>query len=133
MPKGIRIRLMIAAVLFALAWALGVEVRSITYTWFTLSCLVIGSMALTYFVWEYHRASRRHPLGPGSPVFAGLRNWPGTNVYGLPIRPEYITAALAFLICMFGIYEYLQISSPLSSPTPTTPPLVILPESRPFQ
>jgi hypothetical protein len=134
MFKGIRIRIMIAALVFALAWALGVAVHSVTYVSFTIICLGIGSTALAYLVWEYHRAWRLRPLSPGRKFSTGFRNWSGVSVYSLRIRPEYVTAALALLICLIGIYKYLQFSSLSSMPTiPKSPPSLLLPESRPLQ
>jgi len=125
---------MAAALLFALAWALGVGFRGVTGTFITICCLAIGSMALSYLVWEYHRAWRLHPVGLGSNLLSDLKNWSGVNLYGLVIRPEYVSAALALLICAIGIYKYLQITShPSLLTTPMPAPSSLLPESRPLQ
>jgi hypothetical protein len=133
MFMGTRIRIMIAALVFALAWALGVAVHSVTHVSLTIICLGIGSTALAYLIFEYHRAWRLRPLGTAQKSSTGLRNWPGVSTYGLRIRPEYITAALALLICLIGIYEYLQLSSRSSMPTIVESPPSLLPESRPLQ
>src|SRR5271169_4017799 len=102
MFKGTRIRIMIAALVFALAWALGVAVHKVTHVSLTIVCLGIGSTALAYLVWEYHRAWRLRPSGAAESLSAGLKRWPGVSACGLRIRPEYLTAALALLICLFG-------------------------------
>jgi hypothetical protein len=129
MVVSIRSRLMIAALVFALAWALGVVV----HVSLAILFLAIGSVALSYLVWEYHRAWRLRPSNAGSTASLGLRTWPGINVDGLILRPEYITAALAFLLCVLGIIMYFEASSRPPLPAPATPPSSLRPESRPLQ
>jgi len=125
---------MIAALVFALAWALGVAIHSVTHASLTIFSLAIGSIALAYVVGEYHRAWRLHPTSPGARLSLGLKNWSGLSVYGAKIRPEYITAAVVLLICAIGIYKYFEATSRPPIPTiPTSPPSLLLPESRPIQ
>jgi hypothetical protein len=134
MLRSIRLRIMAAALLFALAWALGVGLRGVTGIFITICCLVIGSIALAYLVWEYHRAWRLHPVELRPSHLSDLKNWPGVSLYGLVIRPEHVSAALALLICAIGIYKYLQITShPSLLTTPMPAPSSLLPESRPLQ
>ncbi len=133
MLMSLRIRIMIAALIFPLAWALGVVLHPTTHTVFTILCLTAGSIALAYLVWEYHRAWRLRPVDAHGMFSSGLRNWSGVSVLGCVIRPEDITAALVLLTCAIGIFEYLQISShPPMASLPTSPPL-LLPEAKPLQ
>jgi hypothetical protein len=124
---------MIAALVFALAWALGVVVHRLTHVSLAILCLAIGSVALAYLVWEYHRAWRLRPSNAASAGSLGLRTWAGISVDGLVVRPEYITAALAFLICVLGMFLYFEASSRPPLPAGATPPSPLLPESRPLQ
>jgi hypothetical protein len=124
---------MIAALVFALAWALGVAVHHVAHISLAVLCLAIGSVALSYLVWEYHRAWRLRPSNTGSTVSLALRSWPGISVDGLIVRPEYITAALALLLCVLGIAMYFEASSRPALPTPESPPSSLLPETRPLQ
>jgi hypothetical protein len=134
MFRSIRLRIMAAALLFALAWALGLGLRGITDIFITICCLVIGSIALACLVWEYHRAWRLHPAGPGPSLLSDLKNWSGVSIQGLIIKPEYVSAALALLICSIAVYKYLQITSqPSLLMTPISAPSSLLPESRPLQ
>jgi hypothetical protein len=97
MVVSIRSRLMIAAMVFALAWALGFAVHHAVHMSLAVLCLAIGSLALSYLVWEYHRAWRLRPSNVGSTAALGLRTWPGISVDGVIVRPEYITAGLSAL------------------------------------
>jgi len=133
MGVGIRSRLMIAALVFALAWALGVAVHRFAHISFTILCLSIGSVAISYLVGEYHRAWRLHPSSAGSQVPLNLRSWSGINVYGLTVRPEYITATLIFLLCVLGMIMYFEASSRPAPPAPESRPPLLLPEAKPLQ
>lgn len=133
MVVSIRSRLMMAALVFALAWALGVVVHRLAHASLAVICLAIGSVALSYLVWEYHRAWRLRPSNAGSTASLGLRTWPGLSVEGLIVRPEYISAALAFLLCVLGMILYFEASSRPPLPAPGSPPSPLLPESRPLQ
>lgn len=134
MLEGTRLRIMLAALVFALGWALGVAVYSVAHISLAIFCLGIGSAALAYLVWEYHRALRLRPFGPSPQSSVSFRNWSGVSVCGFKIRPENITAVLAFLICLIGIYEFVQLTSRSSMLTiPKSPPLILLPESKPLQ
>lgn len=134
MFSSIRVRIMIAALIFAVAWALGVAIHSITHASLTIISLTIGSIAFAYLVSEYHRAWRLYPASPVARLSLGFKNWSGVNAYGATIRPEYITAAIALLICAIGIYEYFKASSRPPIPTiPKSPPALLLPKSRPLQ
>jgi hypothetical protein len=133
MVVGIRSRLMIAALVFALAWALGVAVHRIAHISLAILCLAIGSVAFSYLVWEYHRAWRLRPSSAGPKVSLGLRSWNGINIDGLTVRPEYITAALTLLLCMFGMIMFFQASSRPALPVPESPPPLLLPEAKPLQ
>jgi len=128
---GIRSRLMIAALVFALTWALGVVVHRIAHISLAVICLAIGSAAFSYLVWEYHRAWRLHPSSAGSKARLGLRSWSGINVDGLTVRPEYITAALTLLLCVLGIVMYFKASPP--PPVPESSPPLPFRETRPLQ
>jgi hypothetical protein len=96
-------------------------------------CLAIGSLALSYLVWEYHRAWRLRPSTTGSTAALGLRTWPGISVDGVIVRPEYITAALAFLLCVLGMIMYFEASSHPPLPVSTSPPASLLPEAKPLE
>jgi hypothetical protein len=96
-------------------------------------CLAIGSLALSYLVWEYHRAWRLRPSNAGSTGALGLRTWPGINVDGVIVRPEYITAALAFLLCVLGMIMYFEASSHPPLPVSESPPSSLLPEAKPLE
>jgi hypothetical protein len=133
MVVSIRSRLMIAALVFALAWALGFAVHHAVHISLAVLCLAIGSAALSYLVWEYHRAWRLRPSTTGSTAALGLRTWPGISVDGLVVRPEYITAVLAFLVCVLGMFLYFEASSRPPLPAPGSPPSSLLPEPRPLQ
>jgi hypothetical protein len=124
---------MIAALVFALAWALGFAVHHAVHMSLAVLCLAIGSVALSYLVWEYHRAWRLRPSHAGSTAALGLRTWSGISVDGLIVRPEYITATLAFLLCVLGMILYFEASSRPPLPAPGSPPSALLPESRPLQ
>lgn len=128
-----RSRIMIAALVFALAWALGMWIDGVANISLTIICLAIGSIALSYFVWEYHRAWRLRPLSPDAKLSPTIKNWSGVSMNGLIIRPEYITAGLALLICVLGMFKYFQLSSGPSVPIPQSPPSLLLPETRPLQ
>ena len=128
-----RSRIMIAALVFALAWALGMWIDGVANISLTIICLAIGSIALSYFVWQYHRAWRLRPLSPGAKLSPAIKNWSGVSVNGLTIRPEYITAGLALLICVLGMFKYFQLSSGPSAPIPQSPPSLLLPDTRPLQ
>jgi len=132
MAVGIRSRLMIAALVFALAWALGVAVHRVVHVSLAILCLAIGSVAFSYLVWEYHRAWRLRPSSAGSKVLLALRGWSGINVDGVTVRPEYITAALTSLLCVLGMIIYFQASSRPALPTPESPPSSLLPEVTSF-
>ena len=133
MVVGIRSRLMIAALVFALAWALGFAVHHIAHISLAVLCLTIGSLALSYLVWEYHRAWRLRPSNAGSTASLALRSWPGMSVDGLIVRPEYITATFALLLCLLGIVMYFKASSRPALPAPDSPPSSLRPEARPLQ
>ena len=128
-----RSRIMIAALVFALGWAAGAVGHRIGLFPLAALCLVIGSIALSYLVWEYHRAWRLRPLSPDLNRAAGFRIWPGITVSGLTVRPEHITAGLALLICTLGMYKYFELTARPSMPIPESPPAVVLPEARPLQ
>src|SRR6516225_5220811 len=101
-----RSRLMVAALVFALGWAAGATVHRIGLLSLTAFCLVIGSVALSYVFWEYHRAWRLRPLSPDSSRAAGFRSWPGITVNGLILmtRVHHCRAHFADLCA-----RYLQI------------------------
>jgi hypothetical protein len=124
---------MLAALVFALAWALGVVVHRLAHVSLAILFLAIGSIALSYLVWEYHRAWRLRPSNAGSTAALGLRTWPGISFDGLIVRPECITAAFAFLFCVLGMILYFEASSRPPLPAPGSPPSSRLPESRPLQ
>jgi hypothetical protein len=124
---------MIAALVFALAWALGVAVHRIAHISLAILCLAIGSVAFSYLVWEYHRAWRLRPSTVGSKASLGLRSWSGINVDGLIIKPEYVTAALTLLLCLIGMIMYFEASSRPAPPAPESPPPLRLPEAKPLQ
>src|SRR6516164_1195997 len=128
-----RSRIMIAALVFALGWAAGAAGHRIGLFSLAALCLVIGSIALSYLVWEYHRAWRLRPLSPDPRGTARFRIWPGITVNGLTVRPEFITAGLALLICALGTYEFFQATARPSMPIPQLPSTVMLPEARPLQ
>src|SRR5215472_15994601 len=128
-----RSRLMVAALVFALGWAAGAAVHRIGLLSLAAFCLVICSIALSYLIWEYHRAWRLRPLSPDVNRAAGFRIWPGITVSGLTIRQEYIAAGLALLICTLGMYKYFELTARPSMPIPQSPPAVVLPEVRPLQ
>lgn len=132
MYPSIRSRLMLAALIFALAWALAAAIHSAAAVSFTLSCMAIGSAGLAYLIWEYHRAWRLRPSS--AETVSRFKNWPGPGVHGWVIRPEYISAGFILLLCAFGMYKYLEVASrpPLSN-IPQLPPSVTLPSSRPLQ
>jgi hypothetical protein len=130
---SIRSRLMIAALVFALAWALGFAVHHAVHMSLAVLCLAIGSVALSYLVWEYHRAWRLRPSNAGSTAALGLRSWPGISVDGLIVRPEYITAALAFLLCVLGMILYFEASSRPPVPVSESRPSSLLPEAKPLE
>ena len=127
MAVSIRSRLMIAALVFALAWALGFAVHHAVHMSLAVLCLAIGSAALSYLVWEYHRAWRLRPSNAGSTAALGLRTWPGI------VRPEYITAALAFLLCVLGMIMYFVASSHPPLSVSTSPSSSLLPEAKPLE
>jgi threonine/homoserine/homoserine lactone efflux protein len=133
MIVSIRSRLMVAALVFALAWALGVVVHRLAHASLAIVFQAIGSAALSYLVWEYHRAWRLRPSNAGSTASLGLRAWPGISVDGLMVRPEYITAALAFFACVLGMILYFEASSRTPLPAPGSPPPSLRPESKPLQ
>jgi hypothetical protein len=133
MVVSIRSRLMIAAMVFALAWALGFAVHHAVHMSLAVLCLAIGSLALSYLVWEYHRAWRLRPSTTGSTAALGLRTWPGINVDGVIVRPEYITAALAFLLCVLGMIMYFVASSHPPLSVSTSPSSSLLPEAKPLE
>jgi hypothetical protein len=124
---------MLAALVFALGWASGAAVHRVGLFFLAALCLVIGSIALSYFVWEYHRAWRLRPLSPDPKQAARSSIWPGITLDGLIVRPEYMTAALTLLICALGMYKYFQVTARPSIPILQSPPAVMLPESRPLQ
>ena len=130
---SIRSRLMIAALVFALAWALGFAVHHAVHMSLAVLCLAIGSVALSYLVWEYHRAWRLRPSNAGSTAALGLRTWSGISVDGLIVRPEYITAALAFLLCVLGMILYFEASSRPPVPVSESRPSSLLPEAKPLE
>jgi hypothetical protein len=132
MAVRIRSRLMIAALVFALAWALGFAVHHAVHMSLAVLCLAIGSLALSYLVWEYHRAWRLRPSTTSSTAVLGLRTWPGISVDGAIVRPEYITAALAFVLCVLGMIMYFEASSHPPLPVFASPPSSLLPESKPL-
>jgi hypothetical protein len=133
MVVSIRSRLMIAALVFALAWALGFAVHHAVHMSLAVLCLAIGSLALSYLVWEYHRAWRLRPSTTSSTAVLGLRTWPGISVDGAIVRPEYITAALAFVLCVLGMIMYFEASSHPPLPVSASPPSSLLPESKPLE
>jgi len=133
MVLGIRSRLMIAALVFALTWALGVMVHRIAHISLAIVCLTIGSAAFSYLVWEYHRAWRLRPTSAGSKTTLRLRSWSGINIDGLLVRPEYMTAALALLLCGLGIVMFFRAGSRPPLPVPESPSPLPLPETRPLQ
>ena len=134
MLKSARIRLMIAALVFALAWALGIEVHGIAPFSVTFLCLAVGSLAFAYLVGLYHRAWRTPLIGPDERYLPRFRKWSGIRVAGLKIRAEYITGAVALVICAIGMYEFFRATSqPPTLTTSDSPPLVRGPEVRPLQ
>jgi hypothetical protein len=133
MVVSIRSRLMIAALVFALAWALGFAVHHAVHMSLAVLCLAVGSAALSYLVWEYHRAWRLRPANASSTAALGLRTWPGISVDGVIVRPEYITAALAFLLCMLGMIMYFEASSRPPLSVSEAPPSSLLPEAKPLE
>ena len=133
MTVGVRSRLMIAALVFALAWALGVAVHRFAHISITILCLSIGSVAISYLVGEYHRAWRLHPSSAGSKVPLSFRSWSGINVDGLTVRPEYVTATLTLLLCVLGMVMYLEASSHPAPPAAEPRPPLLLPEAKPLQ
>jgi len=133
MVVSIRSRLMIAALVFALAWALGFAVHHAVHMSLAVLCLAIGSVALSYLVWEYHRAWRLRPSNASSIAALGLRSWSGISVDGFILKPEYITAALTFLLCVLGMIMYFEASSRPPLPPPESPPSSLLPEARPLE
>jgi len=130
---GSRSRLMIAALVFALGWALGAAIHRAGLLSLSAICLAIGSVALAYFAWEYHRAWRLRPVISDPERSITLRAWPGLAMNGLTVRPEYITAGIVLLFCALGMYKYFQVSQPSFMPIPQSPPAVILPETKPLQ
>lgn len=128
-----RSRIMLVALIFALGWASGAAVHRLGLFFLAAVCFAVGSVALSYLVWEYHRAWRLRPLGPDPKGSLRLRNWPGISLNGLTVRPEYITAGATLLFCMLGMYRYSQVSPQSSASLPQSPPAVMLPEARPFQ
>ena len=128
-----RSRLMLAALVFALGWASGAAMHRAGLPSVSAICLAIGSLALAYFAWEYHRAWRLRPLSSDPGRSITLRNWSGLAVNGLTVRPESITAGIVLVFCALGMYEYFQVSSPPFMPVPRSPPAAILPEARPLQ
>jgi hypothetical protein len=127
-----RSRLMLAGLIFALGWASGAALHRVGLLSLAGVCLTVGSIALSYLVWEYHRAWRLRPSNSDPKAALTLRNWSGIAINGLRVRPEYITAGVALLFCALGMYKYFQVS-PSSTPIPQSPPAVTLPEARPFQ
>ena len=130
---GSRSRLMLAALIFALGWAAGAAVHRAGLLSLSAVFLAIGSVALAYFAWEYHRAWRLRPLSSDPERSITLGNWPGLAVNGLTVRPEYITAGIVLLFCALGMYKYLQVSPPPFVLIPQLPPAVMLPETKPLQ
>jgi hypothetical protein len=90
-------------------------------------------LALSYLVWEYHRAWRLRPSNAGSTGALGLRTWPGISVDGVIVRPEYITAGLAFLLCVLGMIMYFVASSHPPLSVSTSPSSSLLPEAKPLE
>jgi hypothetical protein len=126
-------RMMLAALVFALGWAVGAAAHHQGLSVLAALCLLIGSIALSYFVWAYHRAWRLRPASSDPKKPTPSRIWPGISMDGLTVRPEYMTAALALLICVFGMYKYFQVTAQPSNPILQSPPAVVLPEARPLQ
>lgn len=133
MFMGIRIRIMVAALVFAVGWALGVVLHGRSYILLSIICLILGSIALAYLVWEYHKAWRLRPTKADSGFVSSFRNWPGISISGAIVRPEYISAAFILTICALGIYRYLLINTGQVMPISESPPAVLMPESKPFQ
>jgi hypothetical protein len=128
-----RSRLMLAALIFALGWASGAAVHRLGLGFLAAVCFTIGSVGLSYLVWEYHRAWRLRPLSTDPKGPLRLRNWPGVSLNGLTVRPEYITAGATLLFCVLGMYRYFQVSPQSSVSLLQSPPAVMLPEARPLQ
>jgi hypothetical protein len=49
------------------------------------------------------------------------------------VRPEYITAALAFLLCVLGMIMYFVASSHPPLKVSTSPSSSLLPEAKPLE
>jgi len=130
---GSRSRLMLAALVFALGWASGAAMHRAGLLSLSAICLAIGSVALAYFTWEYHRAWRLRPLSSDPDRSITLRNWSGLALNGLIVRPEYITAGIVLLFCSLGMYKFFQVSQPPFMPISQSPTAVILPEAKPLQ
>jgi len=130
---GSRSRLMLAALVFALGWASGAAMHRAGSLSVSAICLALGSVALAYFAWEYHRAWRLRPLSSHPERSITLRNWSGLAVNGLTVRPEYITAGVVLLFCALSMYKYFQVSPPPFVLIPQLPPAVMLPETKPLQ
>jgi hypothetical protein len=133
MLLGSRSRLMLAALVFALGWASGAAMHRAGLLSLSAICLAIGSVALAYFGWEYHRAWRLRPSSSDRKRSITVRNWSGLAVNGLMIRPEYITAGVVLLFCALGMYKYFQVTPSSSIPIVQSPPAIVLPEARPLQ
>jgi hypothetical protein len=124
---------MLAALVFALGWASGVAVHRAGLLSLAAICFIVGSVAFSYLVWEYHRAWRLRPLSPDPKGSLRLRNWPGVAMNGFTVRPEFITAGIALMFCALGVYKYFQVNPQSSMSLPQSPPAVMLPETRPLQ
>jgi hypothetical protein len=134
MLKSVRVRLMVGALVFALAWALGIESNGTVPSSVTFFCLAVGSFAFAYLVGLYHRAWRTPLMGPDERYLPGVRNWSGVSMVGLTIRAEYITGAFALMICAIGMFEFFRATSQPTFPTTSnSPPVVMGPEVRPLQ
>jgi hypothetical protein len=134
MFKSVRVKLMIAALVFPLAWALGIESRGIAPVPVTAFCLAVGSFAFAFLVGLYHRAWRTPLMGPHERYLPGLRNWSGVRMFGLTIKAEYITGAFALMICAIGVFEFFRATSqPPFLTTSNSPPVEVGPEVRPLQ
>jgi hypothetical protein len=128
-----RSRLMIAALVFALGWASGAAVHRVGLFSLAAICFALGSVALTYFVWEYHRAWRLRPLSPDPDASRTFRNWSGVHVNGMIVRPEYITSGIVLLFCALGMYKFFEVNPQSSISIAQSPPAVMLPEAKPLQ
>src|ERR1700745_1158516 len=117
-----RSRLMLAALIFALGWASGAAVHRLGLFFLAAVCFAVGSAALSYLVWEYHRAWRLRPLGPDPKASLRLRNWPGISLNGLTVRPEYITVWRAPLFFCCGKVQIFSSHPAILCPTSAIAP-----------